>query len=165
MIAGSVCIGMYIAYYMKLRVDELHELQRVIGYIEGELRYNHSLLYEAINLCGKKADKIFLNWLSFLEKNLMADMAGEKEVNDIWNESMDILKETSHLKNDDIELIRGFGQAFGFLDISAQQNAIALEKERLHIRILELSESLKSRMRLAFAMSALGGICLVIMLI
>ena len=158
-------MGINIARMMRIRVEELHELERVIGYIEGELRYNHSLLYEAIEISSKKSDECLYGWLKGLSDELTRDMADDLSVNEIWNLSMENLERDTHLKKEDIELIRGFGQAFGYLDIYAQQNAISLDKERFHSSIVRLEESLKSRMKLAFTMSALSGLCVVIILL
>lgn len=150
---------------MKLRVDELHEVERLIGYIEGELSYNHSLLYEAVFKASERADEKYSVWLSFLLEQLNQDMAGQSSVNAIWQESMRVLEQSTHLKWADLELIKGFGLSFGYLDINTQQNAIKLEQQRLQEAAKKLSGDLQNRMKLAFSMSALSGLIVVIVLL
>lgn len=150
---------------MKMRILELHEVDRVIGYIEGELRYNHSLLYEAVERSLERADIRLKDWLSYLKEDLRADYAGERSVNEIWRDSLCYLYEKTQLKDEDILLIASFGQALGYLDIYSQENAIQLERSRLQEAISNLEENLKSRRKLAFTMSFLGGLGAVIILL
>ena len=46
-LAGGILLGIWIAMSMKKRVDELKQIERIINYLEGEIRYKNSLLGEA----------------------------------------------------------------------------------------------------------------------
>lgn len=165
MIGGTTYLGYLISSMMKMRILELHEVDRVLGYIEGELRYNHSLLYEAVEKSLERADACLEDWLLYLKEALRVDSAGERSVNEVWRDSLNILYENTELKEEDIQMLASFGQALGYLDIYSQENAIQLERNRLQEAISNLEESLKSRRKLAFTMSFLGGLGAVIILL
>lgn len=158
-------LGFTVVSAMKKRVFELQEIERVIGYIEGELRYNHALLYEAVMKCSQKADKCLKPWLDNLCKSLTALSANDLSVNEIWQRELSYLLEDTYLMESDIELLKNFGQAFGYLDVCAQENAIKLEKDRYHQELVCLSGKLKEKTKLVLYMSVLSGLGLVIILL
>lgn len=164
-IAGSTAAGACIAYGMKKRMEELREFERVLGYLLGEIRCNHSLIYEACRNVAKRTSILYAGWLGELSDMLYADQAGDYEVALLWEESLDYLVNNSHIKATDICLMKPFGQALGYLDIVSQEERINLEQDNYHKELLEREKELSKQMKLAVYLGVLGGIFVVILLI
>ncbi|MGN0434997.1 MAG: stage III sporulation protein AB [Wujia sp.] len=183
-ITGGMLIGLMNANEMRDRVTELKEIERILGYIVGEIRYNHALLYEACSRVSYKCGQPFRDWLSTLSNNLKnddlleiqdkeehnavlqeSDHIGENTVSNIWSSSLEILQQQGHLKGDDIIVLNAIGNTLGYLDIYSQQMGIDLEREHIHMHISNLDKDLNNRMKVAITMGILGGILLVTFLI
>ena len=70
---GSLVLGIKIALNMKARLRALRELERIISYIEGELRYRHAVLNEALYNVSLKCGHPFDMWLGDLSQRLKVD--------------------------------------------------------------------------------------------
>ena len=157
-------LGIMLAHAMRKRVEQLRELERVINYLEGEIRYRHSILSEACLNASEKCGQPFNTWLNNLSLNLERDDI-DGCFDDIWSESLKILEEKSALKREDIETLECLGHTLGYLDIRTQEMGLALEKESLHERVGRIAGELSNRMKISVIMGLLSGIFIVIMLL
>ena len=149
----------------------LRHLERILCYLEGELKARHAGLGEALVNVSRKAPKPYDKWLNELAKAIdYVYISNEnsleyKDFYTIWCKSLTILCENTQLSFQDITNLYDVGKALGYLDIESQQMNLALERERLHGTILELDKDLNSRMKNAVVMCFLGGLLTVIALV
>ena len=162
-IAGGIALGVMAALSMRKRVEELRQLERIIGYMESEIRYKHALLQEAIESVSGKVYFPFDSWLDKLSVILKQDR--ERGFPEIWEDSLQELRGLSHLKKDDVKYLISLGQVLGYLDVSAQQRGMELEKENIHNLIVGLDKELANNMKVSIIMGTLGGIFLVLLLL
>ena len=162
-IGGCLCIGILYAHGMKCRVEELRQVERIINYIEGEIRYKNSLLKEACLSASLRCGQPFKQWLEKLGERIEGfymDSFGE-----IWEDSLDELRENSCLKNEDIREINLVGQTLGYLDIRTQEMGLGLEKEIIHNNVERLDKGLANNMKVSVILGGLSGLMLVIILL
>lgn len=171
MVVGSLALGVRIATNMRGRLNSLRELERILGYIDGELRCRHSVLYEAMYNVSLKSGQPYRLWLGRLSKELEAqgsvnDEASKyKDFYTLWCESLTYLMEETLLNSKDISQLCDVGKALGYLDIESQQMNLNLERELIHKHILELDKDINARMKNAIVLCFLGGIMTVIALL
>ncbi len=157
---------------MKGRINQLREIERIINYLEGEIRYKHSLLGEACLNVAAKCGQPFTHWLVSLgnqltdneEVNLSYDFA-QKDFFQIWSKSLLILRKTSLLNSSDFEELENIGQALSQTDIQTKENSLMVEKNIIHQRIEALNSDVNNKMRSTIILFFLGGLMTVIVLI
>ena len=109
--------------------------------------------------CGQP----FKQWLEKLGERIEGfymDSFGE-----IWEDSLDELRENSCLKNEDIREINLVGQTLGYLDIRTQEMGLGLEKEIIHNNVERLDKGLANNMKVSVILGGLSGLMLVIILL
>lgn len=164
-------MGIKIAYMMKGRIVALREIERIIGYLEGELRYKQATLGEALYNVSRKCSEPYNTWLNQLEEAVdgqaveLKDRTSYQDFFTMWSKSLEILKVSTLLNTRDINLLRGVGKALGYLDIESQLMNLDMEKELIHNTVLELDKDIGVRMKNAIVLSFLGGILTVIALL
>ncbi len=170
-IVGSLALGIRIAGSMKGRVADLKEIDRILGYIEGELRCKHSMLAEALYNVSRKTKEPYSSWLfslmSAVEGNgtVSHEAYGVDDFYSMWCKSLDELRPTSNLTSKDICQLYDVGKALGYLDIESQQMNLNLEREHIRETISELDKDIGARMKNAVVLCFLGGIMTVIALL
>lgn len=160
---GSVSVGCYIAYMMKMRIKQLKELKRIINNLEGEIYYKHSILKEACNNASLRCIYPFNTWLEDLCCRL--DSYSEESFGKLWKDSLYKLYENSFLKKDDIEMFCSIGQSIGYLDIETQKNNLELEKKSIDGVIFDLEKCLSNKMKIAYVGGILCGILILMLII
>ena len=161
-------LGIKIATNMSGRIKDLRELEHILAYLDGELRYRHSLLGEALHNVAGKTREPFRRWLLMLCENLDTQSIAYTEYSDfysMWRNSMGYLRDNTYLTNQDIDKLLDTGKALGYLDIESQQMNLNLERELIHNFIASLDKDIGSRMKNAIILCFLGGIMVVIALL
>ncbi|GEM_PF-2937943 len=162
-LTGGAAMGIYVALGMKKRVDQLRELERIINFIEGEISYKNSLIWEALHKASIKCGQPFDTWLLSVSEELKNNI--DISFNEIWEKSLGFLKDNTSLKDRDIGELINFGQALSCGDIKTMVKAITLEKENIHNSINTLNINLMNNMKISIVMGILGGMFLVIILV
>ena len=162
-LTGGPALGVYFAVSMKKRVEELRQIERIMNYLEAEIRYKNSLMKEAFYSASIRYGQPFNAWLR--KMSIMLSEESDKDFSLIWQISLNELKDATHLKNDDIREISNFGQALGYPDIRSMEKGIELEKENIHNCISGLDKDLMENMKVSVILGIMGGIFLVILLV
>ena len=148
----------------------LREIERILSYIEGELRCRRSVLTEALYNVSVRTPKPYNLWLLELIKIIDSqsnnvDKDEFYEFYYMWTKSLDYLRANTLLSSKDISLLCGVGKALGYLDIESQQMNLSLEREHIHSYILDLDKDVNLRMKNAIILCFLGGVMTVIALL
>lgn len=118
-LVGSTSIGFLLSKSFTERLKELKNLQKLIKIMQDKIKFTHkplSEIFEETALTEKtKISQIFIKTSEKI-KNMSTQ--------DAWNEA--ILEERFflNLKNDDIELIKSFGNMLGKTDVEGQMSEI-----------------------------------------
>ena len=187
-IFGSISFGINHAYKLKKRLDNLKEIERIIIYIENEIRYRQSVLCDACHNAALKSDKPFNEWLENLsyelgyKKNFMYEnkdgyinkagfidndslINNDESFNNIWNSSLSFLRDNSYLRKSDLEELRNLGQTLGYLDINSQEMGIKLALKNIRSKIEDYNQKLPEKIKLSLIASGVCGILIVILFI
>ncbi len=186
---GSLLFGINNAVKIRKRRDDLRTLERIVMYLESEIRYRHSVMSEAFGSAAQKTDKPFSDWLLELEIMLKDNINNsdaypyyEDEAYDemnfscdtdykscdfyrIWCESLVRLQDDTFLNDSDMEELKSLGQTLGYMDIEAHRAGIELFLLNIHNRINDINCGLKDRIRISVVAGAVFGILVVMVLV
>lgn len=163
-IGGGGMLGLCIANNMRLRVKQLKELERIILFLEGEIRVRHSILSEAFRFASKKCGQPFNEWLIYLSDSL-SDINCDSDFYTIWTSSLAILRDKSRLNKTDLSIVENIGQTLGYLDIRAMEQGLSLERENIKdVAKTSLCE-LPNRVKISIILGILGGVFIIIVLL
>lgn len=170
------------------RVRQLRELEHLIGYMSGEVRYRREILTQAFFNISTKCKEPFSIWLRDLAdglkggtqnmpiedaiyeemKNMPIDetkYAVTLDFDSIWKDAAGWLYLHSALKWEDMEYVYNLGQTIGYLDVQAQEQGLMLLQGDLNRHIQRLESEVKERIRVAMILGIVVGILLVIMFV
>lgn len=186
-VGGSLILGISYALKMYKRRENLKAFERILIYIESEIRYRHSILSVALLNAANKSDEPFKSWLLYLVKRLNdnkdksnidydyntlndfsiddGDDRDESSFSDIWMDSLAFLTSSSCFSKEDLEDISHIGQTLGYLDIEAHKMGLKLEIDNIHDKINDFNSDLKDKMRISVISGAVIGILVVIVLV
>ncbi len=165
-LGGSIILGLKMSVKMSKRICELRELERILGMLEGELRFRKNPMAQCFNNISGRCMDAFGRWLSYMSKLLSGGCDSFMEV---WREGMEMLKVMRYdarisLTVEDIEELEYIGQALLENHTDSQLNALLLEKTALKNKITGLANELQDRKKVTISLCSLGGIMLVILL-
>ena len=148
----------------KQRLEELRELERIVNFIQGEIKYKHSVLSDAFFNVSERCREPFKGWLFFLGKSLAK--AGQTEsFFSLWEDSFEYLKNKSALKESDYKELLSIGQALSNSDIESQEKSISYEREIIHSRVADLDKGMADRIKTSVVFGGLSGVLIVIILL
>lgn len=173
--SGCTAFGILVAKGFLMRVRQLRELEHLIGYMSGEVRYRREILPQAFGNVSAKCKEPFATWLRSLSDNLKqepqilpADEAfstAAPDFDSIWQNAAGKLYLLSAFKREDMEYLYNLGQTIGYLDVQAQEQGLMLLQGDLKRHIQRLENEMKERIRVATILGAVVGILLVIMFV
>jgi stage III sporulation protein AB len=160
---------------MRRRIYELRELERIMGMLEGEMRYRKNPLGQCFRNIGRRCGGIYGEWFLYvaglMQNNKQPetgdDVCAGEGFTYVWDCGLSWLRQQgcrSCIRQEDIDGLKYMGQALTESDIETQINALMLEKTVLHNRITGLSNEVKNKSRIALSLCGLGGILVVICL-
>jgi stage III sporulation protein AB len=162
---GFLVLGIRLGGNMQRRIYELREVERIMGMLEGEMRYRKNPLGQCFRNIGNRCGGVYGDWLLYVAETASGVFDGG--FMSVWNDGLAWLGRQSDricIRREDIDGLKYMGQALTEGDIDTQINALMLEKTVLHNRITELSNEVNNRKRIALSLSGLGGILVVICL-
>ena len=163
-ITGCLLLGIYFGKKYRQRLDELRELERILNYIQGEIKYKHSILSDAFFNVSERCREPFRSWLSLLGEAL-TKKGNNESFFDLWEISIEYLKRNSALKDADYKELFALGQAFSNADIESQDKSVCYEREIIHSRVIDLDKDMGNRMKTSVVFGGLTGILIVVILL
>lgn len=158
------------ARQMKLRINNLMELERIIENIKGEIICHHAVLKEAFLCAGGRASEPFRTWLVRLAASLDSKEGGYMEdvshgIYGLWRQAVRELVNFDLIDEEDAQLLYPIGKALGYLDIELQIRSVDLELSHIRKHVDKLMTDLPGKTRLSVMLGALIAILLVVVLI
>ncbi len=160
---SCLAIGWYTAERIRMRTQELRELERALLLLKGDIRYAKTALPEAIGKLARYHEGSFTEFFRSVSE-AMLEYSGIS-LTEIWRgQARELLKKTS-LNAGDRELVAGLGDVLGVTDAMLQQNTLDLAIVRIREEIEAASEKEKEKVYLCRALGVLGGLFLTILLL
>lgn len=134
LISSAAAVGFVKAEELQVRVRLLLEIKRMIGFLQGELRFHKASLEEAFEAVAERMGSPFQEFLKELAEKL-----GKKEIKgfgEIWKEQVDSLLKEDGFQKEDRYLFQMVGNGLGYLDLNMQI-------ENLNLAMLQTEEALK----------------------
>ena len=159
----STLIGLELSKGFVLRTKELSALQGALSRLETEIVHYASRLPEAMirigeSIGGGTGELFCLTGHSLREKR-------QFEVGEAWSDSLEQLKEKLHLKPEELEILRRFGNQLGSSDKEGQVKFIKLTLMQLHEEELKARAIREKYEKMYRSLGLLGGIALAIILL
>lgn len=163
-ILSSIIIGCVMGNNVKLRVEELVYVKKMLLMFKGELDYKNAMLSDAFFTVGIKAkepyDKVFMELSRAAEENCTETMSlifkRELEKNLVGN---------TYLKEEDINKIIEIGDTLGYQNKEMQLSNIDLFIERLDVLIGEEQNKMHDTVKVYRTMSIMTGLFIAIVLL
>lgn len=161
-ITSTTGIGFCVGNNMRLRLEELKELKKILGMLRGEIRYTGTPLYEAFGVIGKRTKGVYSDF--FLQTARELEELNGKSIREIW-QGIKEKSRNSHLSEKDFERFMQFGDNLGYLDKEMQLSTIELYLEQIETELTEGYANYNKNSRLCKALGICGGLFLTLMLI
>lgn len=161
---SSAGIGFNASSIMRLRLDELNELKKMILMLRGEIKYTRTPLGEAFAVIARRTNGIYSEFF----KNTSAELAklNGKSLSEIWQEQFKCeMMIKSHLSDKDQRWLLQLAEGLGYLDKEMQLGTIELYVEQLDAMILEGAKNFEKNSKLCKALGISAGLFLAIILI
>ena len=162
-VLSCTALGFERSLKLTRRLSGLRELQRMVLLIKGEISYRKEALPEALIRAAGRLTPPFSDFLRNVAER--ADAYDGILFADIFMQEAETAFGDSALTKEDKEELRQLGQYLGYLDISQQENAMALFQQELERKIQAVQAEIPVKKRHYQSLGVLGGIFLAITLI
>ncbi len=162
LLAAGGC-GLTYSRRLRLRLEQVRELQQLMMLLHGEIQYQCTTLPEAFEACGGQVESVCGMWMTETGRRLNAmEGMGFRE---IWEEQLLDLQSRTVLNKACVDDLRRLGNQMSFPDRDTQLGALTLYSQRLREQEEQLSRELPAKMKLGAMLGVLAGMFLVILLI
>lgn len=161
-IVSTTGIGFFVGNNMRLRLEELKELKKILGMLRGEIRYTGTPLYEAFGIIGKRTKGAYADF--FMQTAEELEKLNGKSLRTIWG-GLKVKNKESHLAEKDWERLMQFGDNLGYLDKEMQLGTIELYLEQIETELVDGYANYNKNSKLCQALGICSGLFLTIILI
>lgn len=162
-IISGTGIGFKASENLILQNVQLKKLKELLIILRGEIRYNNTVMSQALRNILKKSDKVFEKFLLYVADNL--DKYQGKTVADIWNDGVDKELSKLMLSKKHIEKLKDLGNTLGFLDKEMQISYFNLMIEQLDTDIEDNNKRCRDNCKLYRTLGIMGGILVVLIIV
>lgn len=164
-LASSAGIGFNLSNIMRLRLNELTELKKMILMLRGEIKYTGTPLGEAFGVISRRTKGVYSEL--FKNTGMELNALSGKTLPEIWKEQFtsELMKNESHLSDKDFKWLLQFAEGLGYLDKEMQLGTIELYMEQLDEIIEAGTKDFTKNSKLCKALGICAGLFLTIILI
>lgn len=131
-ISGFGSYGLLRARHLEKRVDEIKDLRLAVGFLEKEITYLQTPLSRALHRTGQLSAPPIRSLFEESTRRLQ-DRQGIS-IGEAWNLALQKLHADSHLKDEDIEILKSAATQLGSSGIEEQKKYFQLLQEQLKIQ-------------------------------
>ncbi|RKL68763.1 stage III sporulation protein AB [Salipaludibacillus neizhouensis] len=161
-VLASALIGMELSKRLERRTLLLRHMKVALETFDTEVAFAMMPLSEALIQISRQLPDPAKQFLFSVGERIGENRGSVVE---IWEEELDLWKKNIDLNNQDIEVIRQFGQTLGKQDLEGQRKQIQLTQSYLTHREQVAVDSQKTYQSMYRSLGFLGGLLLVIMLL
>lgn len=159
---SSVFLGYYLSMKDFYRINDLREIKKALFIILSEIDYSISTVPEAIFKTSEKVKEPISEIFKYLSYEL-SKKSGES-LDKVWKHVLNKKYSDTYLKEEDVELLEGFGKTLGYLDKKMQINNINITIGYIDRKIDEIYSQALSNKKMYKSLGILCGIGIVIVL-
>ena len=163
LLGSASAIGYLKAEELNLRVKRLLELKRMIGFLQGELRFHKVSLSEAFEQVSARVERPFDVFLKELSEKL--EKKDQRPLMELWQEAVDKLLESEGLQKEDKHLLELLGKGLGYLDLRMQTENLQMALMQTEEAVIAAKEVQKVKGRLYQTMGMSAGVFLVLLIV
>lgn len=162
-LVAAIGCGSSYSRRLRLRLEQIRQLQQLVLLLKGDIQFQCSTLPEAFERCGRQIPGICGDW--FTETGQRFNAMEGIGFQELWEEQLRKLYETTELTAVHIGDLRRFGNQLSYPDKETQLGAMHLYSQRLKEQEECLTREVPAKMRLGTTLGVLGGIFVIILLI
>ena len=163
LMSSATAIGFLKAEELRERVKRLQGLKRMMGLLQGELRFHRSELSEAFGSVAKRVEEPFCSFLKIMEKQLNEHQAESFE--SVWRQcSKQLVLEEGFLEKD-LQLVEVLGNGLGYLDLTMQTETLNQAIIRTEEEIQEAKKQQQNKGKLYQTMGITAGALLTLLMV
>lgn len=132
---STTVLGFLKSEQLRKRVLYLNELKRMMGLLQGELRFHRATLSEAAQNVSKRVESPFSAFLNDLSGRL--ENGCMEGFTCVWNELSEELLRCGGFRKEDKNLFEQLGRSLGYLDL-------VMQTESLDLAIVQTEEAIQS---------------------
>lgn len=162
-ILSGTGIGFKASENLIIQNTRLKKLKELLIILRGEIRYNNTVMPQALRNISRKTDICFQKFLIYVAENL--EKYEGKTIAEIWNDGVE--KELNKLLfgKKHLEKLKDLGNTLGFLDKEMQLSYVDLIIEQLEADIEENNQKMKDNCKLYRTLGVMGGILVVLIIV
>lgn len=154
-------------YQLKTRlwehVRQLIGLKEMLLMLSGEISYARTPLKEAFIHIGGQGKEPYGTFLTAVSEHM--ERAEGKPLFQIWSDVLEIHKNEFLLTAEELMIIKGIGENFGYLDAKMQMGNIELYIQQTEARIAQAQQELAAKQKMYQYLSIMCGLFLILILI
>lgn len=163
LMSSTTAIGFLKAEELRERVKKLQELKRMMGLLQGELRFHRSELAEAFGNVSKRVYEPFGTFLKNMEEGLEQHQAESFEI--LWKQCSRKLILEGGFWEKDLQPMDILGSGLGYLDLTMQMETLNQALLGTEEKIREAKEQLKNKEKLYQTMGITAGALLTLLIV
>ncbi len=161
-LTGSTILGLEKSKKEENKIRTLQDINYSLVLIKGEMVYEKATLPDIYLHLSEKLPKPY----SSFYKKLCQDMEQHsgRTMEEIWMERCETSTKDWVMEETDRQEFLHLGNFWGYIDVSLQEAALELYKEKLEYRIKEMQSTIKDKKRIYSMLGVLSGVFLDILL-
>lgn len=161
--AAAVCLlGLYYSFYVKRRVEQLHQMMTVLHMLKGEIGFCGKILEEAFTELGERTEDPFRSFFYRVSRRL--SLQEGEPLSAIWKDCEDAF-DGSGLHQEELEIFARLSREMGFLDVDMQLRTLELVEDQLNSVKNRAEKSCETNSRMYRYLGILGAMAVVIIMI
>ena len=163
MIVGMTSVwGITKAEKVKMQLESMKYLQRIISLIQSEIRYSRAFLGEIFWNIGQGVKEPYKSWLLEMSESVNEFTGARFE--DIWKDSIRRNLKVLDLPEQELESLKSLGNQLGYADIQVQMRLLDLYQEHLERTIREVHDEVQTKVRLYHCLGVMSGLFVAVLL-
>ncbi len=163
LMSSTAAIGFIKAEELNERVKNLMELKRMMGLLQGELRFRRAALPEAFWNVSERVEKPFEGFLKEVSDKL--EKREPEGFDEIWNAACVRLLRNEGFQKTDGQLFEILGSSMGYLDLTMQMETIQLAMQQTEEAIEKAKEQQEQKGKLYRTMGVSLGALLTLLMV
>lgn len=163
LLCSAAAIGFKKAEYLSQRVHNLRELQRMVVFLQGELRFHRSTLSDAFAAVSERVQAPFDRFLRELSQDM--NLKGNRHFGELWQEEMQRMFQRDPAFQADRSLLEFLGSSLGYLDVTMQTEHLNLVLLQVEDALNQAKEQREMKGKLYQTMGVSVGALLVLLMI
>ncbi|SDB99923.1 stage III sporulation protein AB [Pelagirhabdus alkalitolerans] len=160
-VSASTLIGYYLSVQFTQRIKQITTLKAAIQLLEAEMVYSQRDLQSIFCDLSKRIEGA----IGLFFEKIAAKMNEINDLPTLWSEESERIKYYSALKQNEVDILKQFGQTLGHYNIEQQKKQIQLTLIHIDRALTQIDQNRTDKSRLYQVIGFLTGVFIVLVLI